>query len=329
MASSKRKLPKGKVKLSREESLQLQYAKRAGLISNRTKLDRGVVTKSAQRKLDTLRTLDAVPRYEAREGSRKTTRSEPRNKPVKLTKDQRSRYREHGYPVFNGFAVTDDPREARELLAQNKLVSAMPAPIRGNPPVKVISLGRIRTFRDLKLAAEDGRLDALKRPEDIFSFTLNDFHPKPSRIIKATGERAGPNFHPDFGSFTREFYSAAELMAYLDRYDFMNDDAEDDEDAFRMFELYRMPEGYDFGPTPERTYARKKASGELHERKRQRKSRAKANKQERTRMSDTEYLDRNRDSQERSRASETQAENAARLAKQRIINKRRNRRKSK
>ena len=329
MAKSKRKSSRRKA--SPERIRQAQYAKQHGLLSKRANLNGGRISRGVASKLAQLEDLRAVPTYELREGQRRASvLDKPKTHPVKLGRGMVREAKSRGYPVFNGHLVSDHPKDAAKAIAEGRLAGAAPAP--GPMPqgdgvrrvtknrVERINLRRegINNFADLKEALAKHELeDRVKLPNEIYTFTLFDYHPNPTRTIESGSRGKKKLFHSDAMVVTSGvFYTDEELLEYMQAYQVFNED--EDDIGFREFELYRMEEGGTIGRTPDWVYDRhrKQGTGGLRAKRIQEiKARAKALKDRRQAQTREEEKIKDRSYQYLKRQAETPAQTAERNRK--------------
>ncbi len=336
MAKSKRKSSRRKA--APERIRQAQYAKSKGLLSKRANLQGGKISPAVARKLQELEDIRAVPTYQLREGAKRAEIMDPaKTFPVKIKPREAAEYKRRGFFVSNGHVVSDDPKRVSRGLQEGRLGGAVVQPpkpsvddgVRRVAPGRVerISLTKhkIRNFKDLKDALENNRLELeAKRPDETYSFTLFDYHPKPSRTTEP--QNKGKRVHSVENAYS-VFFTDEELLAYLEKYDMLNPDGDEDNEAFEHFELYRMLPPMSLGPTPDWVYDRhrKRGTGSLRAQQDRRlaslKRRSKAAKEKRTVQPADLLREKDRLRKVTERGSETPAKREDRLRKDREAKK--------
>jgi hypothetical protein len=221
--------------VSRERISQAKYAKQHGLISKRAKLGNGRLSRAVEKKIVKLNELGAVPEYELRPGAKSATQSRPVTaKPIKLTPKLRADAKAKGYDLFGGQIIAPNKERAAfvKAIANGRLAGSVE--VAGESTFRVnLADKNVNNLSTLLEALNDGELDGVLG-DNVFSFTYRDYHPKNGAT----------------------FYTAAELGAYLENYQFSEEEFED-------FELWVLPPGETFGKTPDYVYERDRKSGRI------------------------------------------------------------------
>lgn len=275
--------------VSPEKAAQAKWAKAHGLISKRAKTGK-TLSRSVEKKIDTLRDLQAVPQYEYREGMKAPKQaSPPKRAAVKLKPAQAKAEKQAGYEIVSGHTfINPKDKRAKEVVSKGGFAGVQqvtPGQYREGPvgPERVtpgyVESIRLATFgvsnyRDLHKALVKERLDGIaKNDDEVYSFVIG--------IPTEDGDVL--EFHPKGG---RVFFDDKELADYLERYKWTDE-------KFRHFELVRMQMGESLGPSPGRETLRQIRRAQSRRNLRI-KELASGNKQRRFVLTREETLERDR-----------------------------------
>jgi hypothetical protein len=244
VAKTKRKSNRRPV--SKERIEQAKWAKQHGLLSKSAKLGNGKMSRTVAKKVAALESLRAVPTFEYREGMKRARVQDKATRgAVKVSSGYAKDLSARGFQVFNGRVIVPSKDKRFEQALKRGQAAGVKVRERqtdhSGPMIETVDTDEIielsshgiDNYKDLfdALFGQRGRAfdRKIKKPDELYSFTIHGFHPRPGR-----GD-------------VREYYTASELRKYLLRYKWT--DAK-----FEGFQLYRLQPGETLGKTPDEVY---------------------------------------------------------------------------